>query len=93
MIQEIFAALVAFFLVEPMQGHIVDSYVANGMDREQATEIATCFTDQTPAILAQAGHDPMQAFTNAMNYWTGLSDIDAIVADMAPQCMQNTEVV
>lgn len=91
--QEVIAALVAFFLVEPMQGYIAEWYVANGMAQEQAREVASCFTDQSPTILAQAGNDPVQALTHVVNYWIGLSSVDTLVTEMAPECVQHTQVV
>ena len=89
--QEIIAALVSFFLIEPVQAHIAERYVEAGVSDEAAAEAASCFSEATPGILERAGGDPAWAVYHAVGYWIGTTTMSAIVEDAAPQCVVSAE--
>lgn len=89
--QEIIAALISFFLIEPVQAHIAERYVDSGLSRQAAAEAASCFSEATPGILRRVGNEPVWAVQHAVGYWIGTSSIDAIVSDAAPQCAMTAE--
>lgn len=89
--QDIVAALISFFLIEPVQAHIVERYVDAGLSRQAAAEAASCFSEATPGILQRVGNDPVWAVQHAVGYWTGTSTVEAIVLDAAPQCAATAE--
>ena len=84
--QDIIAALISFFLIEPVQAHITQRYADAGLSAQAAAEVASCFSKATPGILDRAGSNPTWAAYHAAGYWTGLSTIDVILSDVAPQC-------
>lgn len=84
--QEIIAALISFFLIEPVQAHIAERYVDSGLSAQAAAQAASCFSEATPGILNRVGSDPAWAVSHAVGYWIGTTTVEAIVADAAPQC-------
>lgn len=89
--QEFMAALISFFLIEPVQAHIADRYVNAGLSRQAAAEAASCFSEATSGILRRVGSEPGWAIQHALGYWIGTSSIDAIVSDAAPHCAMSAE--
>lgn len=87
--QDIIAALISFFLIEPVQAHIAEEYTAAGFSVEAANQVATCFSAASPEIIERAGNNPGWAVGHAIGYWTGTSTIEAILRDAAPDCVES----
>jgi hypothetical protein len=85
-LQEIIAALISFFLIEPVRDRVAEHYAETGLSAQAAAEAASCFSEATPGILERAGNNPAGAASHAFGYWTGMSTIDGILSDVAPHC-------
>jgi hypothetical protein len=86
-LQDIIAALISIFLIEPLQANIAERFAEAGFSAQAAGEVASCFSDAAPGILDRAGSDPAWAIGHAFGYWTGVSTIDGILSDAAPTCL------
>ena len=84
--QDIIAALISFFLIEPVQARVAEHYAETGLSAQAATEAASCFSEVTPAILERAVNSPTWAVSHAFGYWTGISTVGGILSDIAPDC-------
>ncbi|WP_022729305.1 hypothetical protein [Fodinicurvata sediminis] len=89
--QEIIAALISFFLIEPVQAKIAEHYTAEGYSAQEANQVASCFSDATPSILDRAGNNPAWAVGHAVGYWTGTATVSSILADAAPDCVETLD--
>jgi hypothetical protein len=86
-LQDIIAALISIFLIEPLQANITERFAEAGVSAQAAGRVATCFSNAPPEILDRAGNEPAWAIGHAIGYWTGASTIDSILADAAPDCL------
>lgn len=87
LLQDIIAALISIFLIEPLQANITERLAEAGFSAQAAGRVASCFSDAAPGILDRAGNDPAWAIGHAVGYWTGVSTVDDILNDAAPNCL------
>lgn len=82
--QEFFAILISFFLIEPLESAMADRF--GNASREDVAAIATCIRDATPVFIQQASNDPWQTATSVLEIWTGMSSPEEILAGATPGC-------
>lgn len=84
--QDFFAALIAFFLLEPLQQQVDDTLSATRVPQEMAIAVASCAREHGAQIIDRALNDPWWAVSKSFGVWTGLADPSAILIEAAPNC-------
>lgn len=84
--QEIIAALISFFLVQPLQAGIADALSAARAPRAVVVEVTACATAAAPAMIERAASDPIWAADRAIRIWTGMLTYQAALREAAPGC-------
>jgi len=80
------AALVSFFLIDPLQASISDRLAAAGVPPAIAANVASCARTATPVIVDRAMGDVWWTASTALALWTGSTAPDAILIAAAPAC-------
>ena len=82
--QEFFAALLSFFLIEPLQAEMEKRI--GSASRESMAEISICIRDATPVLIRQASEDPWQTATHVFGIWSGVTAAEEILVRTTPSC-------
>lgn len=89
--QEFVAALLSFFLIDPLQAEMTDRF---GKASPQAVAgVTACIRDATPVLIRQGSEDPWRTATHVFGIWTGMTTPEEILAKATPGCAQAIEVV
>ncbi len=86
MLDNALAALVSFFLIDPLQAEISQRLAAAGAPQTVVADVAACARTATPAIIERASGDPWWAATTAAGVWLGSTRPDAVLVEVAPAC-------
>lgn len=86
MLDTTLAALVSFFLIDPLQAEISKKLVAAGAPPTIAADVASCARTATPIIVERATGDPWWAASTAAGIWLGSTKPDAVLVEVAPAC-------
>jgi len=89
--QDFTAALISFFLVEPLQQEVADALAATRAPQEVVTLIATCAKQHATEITERAITDPWWATSSAFSVWVGLTEPHALLIDAASGCAAAVE--
>lgn len=84
--QAFIAALISFFLIEPLGTEFRDRLEAVRAPQAIITGITTCIERATPALADRAWSDPWWFATTSFNVWTGLASLETVTAEAAPAC-------
>lgn len=87
MLDTTFAALVSFFLIDPLQAEISKRLAAAGAPPTIVADVAACGRTATPIIVERAMSDPWWAATTAAGIWIGSTKPDAVLVEVAPVCV------
>ena len=89
MIQELFAWLLATFIIGPMQAEL------EGLKApaEVMQQVQACVVSGTPALVSKATSDPFWGITTTISVAAGLTDATSVLADTSPQCATAVEAV
>jgi len=80
------AALVSFFLIDPLQAEISKRLEAAGAPPTIVADVAACGRTATPVIVERATSDPWWAATTAAGIWIGSTKPDSVLVDATPAC-------
>ncbi len=86
MLDNALAALVSFFLIDPLQAGISDRLAAAGVPPAIAANVASCARTATPGIVDRATGDIWWTTSTAFALWTGSTTPDAVLVAAAPVC-------
>ena len=86
MLDTTLAALVSFFLIDPLQAEISKRLEADGAPPTIVADIASCARTATPALVERATGDPWWAAATAVGIWLGSTKPDVVLAEAAPVC-------
>ena len=86
MLDTTLAALVSFFLIDPLQAEMSKRLTAAGAPPTVVADVASCARTATPALVDRATGDPWWAATTAVGIWLGSTKPDAVLVDAAPAC-------
>ncbi len=89
--QDLLAALIAFFLVEPIQREIAETLANSRAPQEVVTSIRGCVTEHGPQIVNRALGDPWWATSSIFGVWVGIAEPAALLAEGAPGCVAALE--
>jgi hypothetical protein len=84
--QDIIAALVQFFLVDPLQAELAERLAGVRAPQELAREVFACLRADSAAVIQRATADPGWTITRGLGLWTGLVQPETVLADAAPGC-------
>lgn len=84
--QELLAALVSFFLVEPLQNELADKLAASQTPSALVARVMDCKAQAAPALVDRAVADPWWAVASAAGIWTGMALPEALLVEVAPGC-------
>ncbi|WP_230532038.1 hypothetical protein [Microvirga roseola] len=84
--QEIFAALASFLLIEPLQAEITERLAKAGAPQAVVSEVTACAKAATPIIIERTASDPGWASSTAVRLWMGSAEPGAILTEIAPAC-------
>jgi hypothetical protein len=83
---EFFAALISFFLIDPLQSAMADRF--GNVSREQIASVTTCLGEATPVLIQQAFEAPWQTATQVIGIWSGMTLPEEILAKTTPGCAE-----
>ena len=89
MIQDLFAWLLATFVIGPMQAEL------EGLKAPAAVmqEIQACVVSGTPALVTKATNDLFWGITTTISVAAGLTDATTVLANTSPECATAVEAV
>lgn len=87
----IFAALISFFLVDPIQAELAERLSAAQAPREVVNAVAGCTQAAIPSVVDRVTGDPVRALSQAYEIWIGTSDPVRLLAEVAPPCARALE--
>jgi hypothetical protein len=82
--QEFIAALVSFFLIQPLQAELKDRF--GNVSQQTAAAMTACARDATPVLVQQATSDPWKTATQVFVVWTGMTPAVDVLAGTTPTC-------
>ena len=89
--QDLLAALISFFLMQPLQEKMADKLDAARAPRAIIAQVAGCAQAATPVVVERATSDPWWAASTIVQVWTGTVKPEKILADTAPVCRSAIE--
>lgn len=89
--QDIFAALISFFLIQPLQAEVAERLAGTRVPQEVLTEVTTCMSAAAPVIIDRATEDPGWAVSNALGIWFGTTQPEAVLIEAVPSCESAVE--
>lgn len=87
MLQDLFAWLLAAFVIEPMQAELASRMQAAQAPAAVVQQVQACLVSGTPALMARAANDPWWAITTSLSVTVGLTDAQAVLAAASPECV------
>lgn len=84
--QDLIAALISFFLVQPLQAGIADALSAARAPQAVVAEVTACAASSAPAIIERAANDPLWAADRVVRIWIGALSYQAALREAAPPC-------
>lgn len=84
--QDLVAALISFFLIDPLQAKVTDTLTAARVPQAVLAEVTTCAREARPVIVDRATSDPWWAVSSIVHVWIGNVRPEALLADTAPAC-------
>src|SRR4051794_37197579 len=91
--QDFIAALVLFFIIEPLQTEIAEKLASAKAPRAVAAQVAACARTALPSAVNRAASDPVWAVSAAMQLWAGSTSPETVLRDVAPGCAAALETV
>ena len=84
--QDFIAAVISFFLVEPLHEHLNEMLAKARVPQAVVNEVISCAQTAAPVIVERAASDPWWAVFNGIRLWAGWVRPDALLVDAAPRC-------
>jgi hypothetical protein len=85
-VQDIIAALVSFFLIQPLQAEMAETLAQMRAPKAIATQVAACAEQAAPALARRAMADPLWAAGTVVSVWIGQAQPEALLVEVAPGC-------
>jgi hypothetical protein len=84
--QDLIAALVSFFLVQPLQAEMSERLAAARAPQAVVADVVGCARAATPLIVARATSDPWWVAASAFGIWVGTRRPEQVLLEAAPGC-------
>jgi hypothetical protein len=85
-VQELVAALVAFFIIDPLKAELGEKLAAARVPPGIVREVTACATAATPVVVERLSSDPLWAAGAVIRVWAGLAPPETVLAEAAPAC-------
>ncbi|WP_197434417.1 hypothetical protein V6582_22875 [Agrobacterium vitis] len=86
MFTEIFATLVSFFLIDPIEADLRNRLASMNASASIIEQAQTCVRDSAPKLLHQALDDPSWAVASGLRISFGWTTPVAVVSEISPEC-------
>lgn len=86
MIHDLFAWLLATFVIGPVQAEFATRMQAAQAPAAIVSQVQACVTSGTPALVARATNDPFWGITTTISVVAGLTDAKTVLAEASPGC-------
>jgi hypothetical protein len=86
MLGDLFAFLVATFLLGPLQSGLASQLEAARAPAAVTRQVTDCAAAAAPRLVERAAADPWWAVTTAVSAWLGTVRPEAVLRDAAPTC-------
>ncbi|MGV2124556.1 hypothetical protein ACQZ4R_15875 [Agrobacterium vitis] len=86
MFTEIFATLISFFLIDPIEADLRSRLAAMNSSASTIEQVQTCVRDSAPKLLQQALDDPSWAVASGLRISFGWITPVAVVSEISPEC-------
>ena len=84
--QDLFAALVSFFLIQPIQAELTEKLEVARVPQSVIADVTACGRTATPLVLDRVISDPVWSLSSAVRAWTGTTRPEALLLEVAPGC-------
>lgn len=85
--QDFIAALISFFLVEPLGAEVRERLEAARAPQAIVSQMLTCIEASAPALAERAWSDPWWAASASFGLWAGTASLESVTAEAAPACL------
>lgn len=86
MIQDIVAALISFFLLDPLQSRIAQGLQAARAPEAIVRDLSGCVTAGAPALAQRALGEPGWAVSTVVSVWIGGAAPERVLVEAVPSC-------
>lgn len=86
MIQDLFAWLLATFVIGPVQAEMTSKMQAVQAPAALMQQVQACVVNGTPALVNRAINDPFWGITTTISVATGLTDAKTVLAGASGEC-------
>jgi hypothetical protein len=86
MIQDLFAWLLATFVIGPVQAEFANKMQAAQAPAAIVTKVQACVVSGTPILVQRATNDPWWGITTTISVATGLTDAKVVLAETSQGC-------
>lgn len=86
MIQDLFAWLLATFVIGPVQAELAAKMQAVQAPAALVQQVQACVVSGTPTLVARAVNDPFWGITTTISVATGLIEAQSVLAGASPEC-------
>jgi hypothetical protein len=87
MLQDLFAWLLATFVIEPVQAELASRMQAAQAPAAVVQQVQACLVSGTPALIARAADDPWWVISTSISVTVGLTDARTVLASASPECV------
>ncbi|WP_293865747.1 hypothetical protein [uncultured Alsobacter sp.] len=84
--QDIVAALVSFFLIQPLQAEMAETLATMRAPSAVVAQVAACAQEAAPAVARRAMADPLWAAGTVVSVWIGQAQPEALLVEVVPGC-------
>lgn len=85
-LQELIAALVSFFLVQPLQAEVRERLGAARVPSTIVAQVASCISTAAPGVVDRVTADPAWAMSSAVRVWIGSTPPEDLLVEVVPGC-------
>src|SRR5918998_1054804 len=85
--QDLLAALIAFFLIEPLQAELAAARAPQAV----VAQVTSCARTATPVVVERAASETWWAVSSAVRLWAGWASPKTVLVEAAPECAAAVE--
>jgi len=89
--QDLIAALVSFFLIEPLQAEIAEKLAAARAPQAVVAQVTACAETAVPVVVERTSSDPWWAVSSTVRLWAGWARPETVLVEAAPGCAAAVE--
>ncbi len=93
MIQDIFAWLLATFVIGPVQAEFATKMQAARAPAAIVEQVQGCVVNATPILINRATNDMLWGVTTTISVATGLTDARTVLSQTSPECASAMNVL